>query len=184
MSARSFHRATAVKGALLLAGVALTAAACGGSSGGSSALKAAGSAAKTSGVTIATRHSSLGTYLTDSSGRTLYVFAADSMNKSNCSGSCATYWPPLTSTSSAKAMTGVTQSMLGTTKRSDGKTQITYAGHPLYYYVGDGKSGAMKGQGLNLSGGLWWIVGPSGKAITSKSGNSSGGYGGGGYGGG
>jgi predicted lipoprotein with Yx(FWY)xxD motif len=170
------------KAAIGLAAVGLAAAACGGSSGGSSALHAKPAAGGGSAVTVMTRHGSLGTYLVDGKGRTLYTFAADTANHSNCSGSCSHYWPPVISSGAAHASGGAQQSMLGTTKRSDGKTQVTYGGHPVYYYVGDGKAGDTNGQGLNLSGGLWWVESPSGKNITTKGGSSDSGYGSG-YGG-
>ena len=83
-------------------------------------------------------HSNLGTFLVDGSGRTLYLFEADKMNTSNCYSSCASLWPPLTTTSTVKAGTSVTASALGTTQRKDGTTEVTYHGHPLYYYAGDG----------------------------------------------
>jgi predicted lipoprotein with Yx(FWY)xxD motif len=165
-----------------LAAVGVLAAACGGSSGGSSLKAAANGGGGGKGVVVETKHGSLGTYLTDGSGRTLYTFAADKGTTSNCSGSCSHYWPPLLTTSSAKAAGGAKQSMLGTTKRSDGKTQVTYGGHPVYYYVGDAKAGDTKGQGLNLSGGLWWVEGSNGSPITKSSSSSNSGYGNG-YGG-
>ena len=133
-----------------------------------------------------TKQGPLGTYLTDGSGRTLYRFAADTGSSSTCTGSCAHYWPPMLAKGAAKAGSGASNSALGTTKRADGTRQVTYAGHPVYYYLGDAKPGDTKGQGLNLSGGLWWVVAPSGANITAKAGNASSssdsGYGGG-YGG-
>jgi predicted lipoprotein with Yx(FWY)xxD motif len=121
-----------------------------------------------------------GTYLTDGSGKTLYVFASDTGNTSNCTGACAAAWPPLTVSGSAKAGSGATASDVGTTKRSDGKTQVTYAGHPLYYYAGDSAAGQMNGQGINQFGGVWYIVDASGKSITAAASSSSSGTGAGG----
>jgi predicted lipoprotein with Yx(FWY)xxD motif len=92
------------------------------------------------------------TVLTDAKGLTLYWFAPDTPAQSNCNGSCAAYWPPVTGTPSAGP--GVT-GRLGTIKRSDGSTQATYNGHPLYTYVGDSAPGEANGNNLNLNGGLW-----------------------------
>jgi predicted lipoprotein with Yx(FWY)xxD motif len=93
--------------------------------------------------------------VTNAKGFTLYWFVPDTATKSNCNGSCATYWPPVKGPATAGA--GVT-GKLGTIKRSDGSTQATYNGHPLYTYVGDTAPGQAKGNGLNLSGGVWHEV--------------------------
>jgi predicted lipoprotein with Yx(FWY)xxD motif len=115
--------------------------------------------------------------LTNSAGRTLYWFALDTSTKSNCTGTCATYWPPVTGP--ATAGSGVTGTV-GVITRSDGTMQATYDGHPLYTYVGDTAPGQNKGNGLNLSGGLWHEVTVSGTAPAaspSTSTSSAGGYG-------
>jgi predicted lipoprotein with Yx(FWY)xxD motif len=111
---------------------------------------------------------SLGTILVDSKGRTLYLFQADQKNKSNCSGACLAAWPPLVTNGAAKATGSAKSSMLATTTRAGGVTQVTYNGHPLYYYVGDTKTGSTNGQGLNQFGALWYVVDPAGKAITKS----------------
>lgn len=118
--------------------------------------------------------------ITGPDGRSLYLFEKDTNGKSSCSGSCVTVWPPLTTSGKAQAGSGVSASMLGTTTRSDGKTQVTYNGHPLYYYASDSSAGQVNGQGLNQFGALWYAVSAQGKAIVSG-GSSSGGSGGGGY---
>jgi predicted lipoprotein with Yx(FWY)xxD motif len=121
--------------------------------------------------------------LTDAKGMTLYWFAPDTSTKSNCSGSCATYWPPVTGPVTAGS--GVTGT-LGTITRSDGTMQATYVGHPLYTYVGDKAPGQNKGNGLNISGGLWYemtvsgATPPAGAGAAAKATSSS--TGGGGYG--
>jgi predicted lipoprotein with Yx(FWY)xxD motif len=97
--------------------------------------------------------------LTDARGLTLYWFAPDTSSKSNCNGTCAAYWPPLTG--SPAATTGVLGT-LGTIRRSDGASQATYDGHPLYTYVGDGAPGQANGNNLNLNGGIWHEVTVSG----------------------
>ncbi|MDT7544411.1 MAG: hypothetical protein QOE99_521 [Actinomycetota bacterium] len=150
----------------------LALAAC-GSSGPYVAPAGSGGKAANNAATVSTHSGPLGTYLADSKGRTLYEFANDTSSTSTCSGSCATYWPPVTSTGAPVASAGVTGGMLGTTMRADGTTQVTYSGHPLYLYAGDAKAGDTKGQGLNASGGLWWLLSPAGARITTKSGAPS-----------
>jgi predicted lipoprotein with Yx(FWY)xxD motif len=93
--------------------------------------------------------------LTDAAGRTLYSFAPDSPNKSVCYGSCAAYWPPVTGAPTAGS--GIT-GKIGTIKRTDGTTQLTYDGHPLYTYIGDNAPGQDNGNDINLNGGLWLVV--------------------------
>jgi len=110
----------------------------------------------------------LGQIMVDDKGLTLYLFVADTGSASTCYTSCATIWPPLLTTGSPQAGTGVNASLLGTTTRTDGKVEVTYAGHPLYYFVQDKAPGDTKGQGINGFGGLWWVLGPSGAAITTK----------------
>jgi predicted lipoprotein with Yx(FWY)xxD motif len=116
--------------------------------------------------------------VTNSSGRTLYWFVPDTSTTSKCTGSCATYWPPLTGP--VTAGTGVTGT-LGTITRPDGTTQATYDGHPLYTYAGDSAPGQAKGNGLNASGGLWYEMTVSGAkpatGTSTSTSTSSGGYG-------
>src|SRR6202050_659736 len=115
--------------------------------------------------------------LTNASGKTLYWFAPDTSTTSKCTGSCATYWPPVTGPVTAGS--GVTGT-LGTITRSDGTMQATYDGHPLYTYVGDTAAGQAKGNGLNLSGGLWYEMTVSGAkpaVHASSTSTSGGGYG-------
>jgi predicted lipoprotein with Yx(FWY)xxD motif len=156
---------------LPLAAVALIAvvvAGCGGSSsataGGGSAYGAATPAPKTATGTVSTRQTKLGRVLVDASGRTLYLFEKDKGAMSSCSGACASIWPPLTA-GKAKAGTGVVAAKLGTAKRSDGKTEVTYAGHPLYTYAGDQKPGDVQGQGLDQFGAEWYVLAPDGHKI-------------------
>jgi predicted lipoprotein with Yx(FWY)xxD motif len=156
---------------LPLAAVALIAvivAGCGGSSsgttGGGSAYGNAKPAPKTATGTVSTRETKLGRILVDANGRTLYLFEKDKGATSSCNGACASIWPPLTA-GKAKAGTRVTAAVLGTTKRSDGKTEITYAGHPLYTYAGDQKPGDVAGQGLDQFGAEWYVLAPDGHKI-------------------
>ena len=109
--------------------------------------------------TVALRKTTLGTILVDARGHTLYLFEKDRNNISACNTACAAYWPPVTGTPAAGP--GVTGS-LGTIRRSDGTTQATYNGHPLYTYIGDTAPGQAHGNGLNLNGGVWHEVTASG----------------------
>lgn len=118
---------------------------------------------------MSTHSSPAGTYLTDAKGMTLYLWTADTGSTSNCSGPCAKVWAPYTTNGTPKASGDVQQSMLGTTSRSDGSTQVTYADHPLYFYDDDKKAGDMDGQGSNEFGSKWYVVGPDGSSITSSS---------------
>ena len=171
--------------------------AVGGSAAGSTAAAAAASASGPAGqANVKVLSGPLGSYLADGSGRALYVFAADGANASSCSGVCLTYWPALGGGGKPTAATGVTAGQLASFTRSGGAGQVSYAGHPLYYFALDKAAGDTKGQGLDDFGGKWSLVAPSGQPIAgtpsagtssagvSSSANSSagGGYGGG-YGG-
>jgi predicted lipoprotein with Yx(FWY)xxD motif len=126
---------------------------------GVSVARAAGPTPPPAGGTLNTAKIGGVTVLTNAHGFTLYWFAPDTATRSNCTGTCAAYWPPVTGTPLAGA--GVTGT-LATIKRSDGTTQATYDGHPLYTYVGDTAPGQAFGNGLNLNGGLWHEVTVSG----------------------
>jgi predicted lipoprotein with Yx(FWY)xxD motif len=121
--------------------------------------------ASAAGGTVKIARSPLGRILVDARGRTLYDFPPDMHGVSTCYGACAALWPPLTTAGKPHAGSGVAASLLGTTKRSDGKLEVTYGGHPLYYYVADTKPGQTTGQGLNQFGALWWVISPAGKEI-------------------
>jgi predicted lipoprotein with Yx(FWY)xxD motif len=158
----------------------LTVAACGSSAGGSaggspSSATPSTHAASASG-SLESRTIGGATVLTSAKGFTLYWFAIDTMTASKCNGSCATFWIPVKGP--AAAMSGIT-GKLGTIKRSDGSTQATYNGHPLYTFTGDSAPGQNKGNGANASGGIWHEVTVSGAAPAPSSSSSSGG---GGYG--
>jgi predicted lipoprotein with Yx(FWY)xxD motif len=159
-----------------LAAAALIAAGCGSSSSPSTTTGSASTHPGTtasSGSTLETAKIGGATVLTNAKGFTLYWFAPDTSTTSKCNGSCATFWPPVKGP--ATAGSGVTGT-LGTITRSDGSTQATYDGHPLYTYKGDTAPGQNKGNGLNASGGLWHEVTVSGTAPKpSKSKSSSGG---------
>jgi len=160
----------------LVAALLALAAGCGGSKSSSSS---GGGAA-----TVKLGGSKLGKILIDDKGRTLYLFEADKAGKSTCSGACAATWPPLTAASPSGA-DGLDSGALATTKRTDGTQQVTYHGHPLYNYAGDGTTvGSTKGEALNTFGGTWYVVDAGGKAVQPGSASdmgSSGGGGGNGY---
>jgi predicted lipoprotein with Yx(FWY)xxD motif len=121
--------------------------------------------AATGGAKVAMAKLPLGRILVDSKGITLYDFVKDKGTTSVCYGACAALWPPLLTKSKPVAGPGVRASLLGTTKRKDGKLEVTYNGHPLYYFVTDRKPGQTTGQGVNQFGGPWWVLSPAGKEI-------------------
>ncbi len=122
--------------------------------------------------------SGLGTILVDRQGRTIYLFQRDTGPTSTCSGACIAGWPAVTTHGTPRAAGGVSAGKLGVTKRSDGTTQVTYAGHPLYRYAGDAAAGETNGQGLNAFGAKWYVMGTNGSAITTQASGESGGSGG------
>ena len=126
----------------------------------------ASSSTASSATKLGTASSSLGKILVDSHGRTLYLFAKDKNGKSACSGACAAYWPPLMTSGKPRALAGVKASLLGTTRRANGRLQVTYRHHPLYRYAGDASKGQINGQGLTDFGGYWWVLSPAGNKIT------------------
>jgi predicted lipoprotein with Yx(FWY)xxD motif len=166
---------------------ALLAAACssstksGGSSSSSSGTPGSSTpAGTTNSVSVETHSGPQGTFLTDASGKTLYMFASDTATKSTCSSGCATFWPPLTTSGTPTATGGATATMLTTITRADGTKQVVYGGHPLYYYKLDTAAGDTNGQGSDNFGAKWWLVAPSGQPIMSSPSSSSSSAGGGG----
>src|SRR5947207_2241132 len=128
------------------------------------ALALAGSTT-TRGTTVKIAGSKLGRILVDSKGITLYDFVKDKGTTSVCYGACAALWPPLLTHGKPVAGPGVKASLLGTTKRKDGKLEVTYGGHPLYYFVSDRKPGQTTGQGIDQFGGPWWVINAKGKEV-------------------
>jgi predicted lipoprotein with Yx(FWY)xxD motif len=165
---------------LAVAAAAVVLAAC-SSSGTSSTGGSTSTPTSTSGPAAATAGSlktaTIGgaTVLTNAKGFTLYSFAPDTPTKSNCNGTCAQNWPPVKGPATAPGVTGT----FGTITRSDGSTQATFDGHPLYTFAGDTAPGQNKGNGLNAAGGLWHEITTSGTAPagSSSSGSSGGGNG-------
>jgi predicted lipoprotein with Yx(FWY)xxD motif len=162
---------------MVLVAAALLAAACGSSSPGPGGTSGTSSSPASSGSALKTTTISGVTVLTNAKGFTLYWFAPDTSTKSNCNGSCAQIWPPVKGP--ATAGPGVT-GKLGTITRSDGSTQATYDGHPLYTYTADTAPGQANGNGINASGGVWHEVTASGAPAPASSPSASSG-GGGGY---
>jgi predicted lipoprotein with Yx(FWY)xxD motif len=162
---------------LAVAAAAAVLAACGssGTSSGSGGTSTGSPVATTGGSSPKTATIGGVTVLTSSKGFTLYSFAPDTSTKSNCNGTCAQNWPPVTGPVTAAGVTGT----FGTIKRSDGSVQATFDGHPLYTFVGDTAPGQNKGNGLNAAGGLWHEITTSG---TAPAGSSTSGSGGGGNG--
>lgn len=146
---------------LLMVGLVLTGA-CGDSGGSGGGSGSAGPVPSATGDAVSAQSTSLGTILVDGQGRTVYVFANDKPNVSNCDGACAADWPPVAAPSPLPASLPGVSGALGTTDRSDGSHQLTVAGHPVYTFSGDSAAGQTNGQGLTLNGGLWTVVSPSG----------------------
>jgi predicted lipoprotein with Yx(FWY)xxD motif len=157
-------------GAALLAIAPLAFAACGG--GGATASTTPTKTASPT-AAVGTASTGLGTILVESQGRTLYLFKLDSGSTSRCTGPCATAWPPLLASGSPTVAGAAKASLIGTTKREDGTTQVTYNGHPLYLFVNDTKPGQTNGQGLTAFGAGWFAVTPAGNQAGSHQTGSS-----------
>jgi predicted lipoprotein with Yx(FWY)xxD motif len=120
---------------------------------------------KGSSATVGVSQSKLGRILVDGRGRSLYLFEKDKHGRSACSGVCEVYWPPLLTNGRSIAIKGAKPSLLGSIRRADGSRQVSYAGHPLYYFSGDTSRGQTKGEGLQDFGAGWYTLAPSGKKI-------------------
>jgi predicted lipoprotein with Yx(FWY)xxD motif len=115
---------------------------------------------------VKTRHGKLGTFLVDGSGHTLYLFRKDTTRRSHCSGTCAFAWPPLTTRERPEAEGKARASLLSTSRRAGGVKQVVYHGHPVYRFSGDSAPGDTNGEGLFEFGAHWYVISPSGHAIT------------------
>jgi predicted lipoprotein with Yx(FWY)xxD motif len=143
------------------------------------------------GAVVALRKAALGPILVDARGHTLYLFEKDRNGASTCNSACAKYWPPLTSHGTPHAGNGAQQSLLRLARTRNGARQVTYAGHPLYTFVGDKRAGQTAGEGLDSFGADWYAVAANGHKVeqdespSSNSGSTGGsggyGYSGGGY---
>jgi predicted lipoprotein with Yx(FWY)xxD motif len=158
-----------------LVAVALVLAACGSSSSSSTTSSSGGysTSAKTKpasdNASVKLGTSSLGKILVDGSGQTLYLWEADKGSKSMCDGGCAAAWPPLTTSGKPVAGAGITSGKLGTTKRTDGTTEVTYNGHPLYLYAGDTAPGQVNGQASDQFGAEWYVMSSAGNKVEGDS---------------
>ena len=153
-----------------VAALALAVAGCGGGGGSGGAYGGSGGAPTAAGsgtASVSLAQSDLGEILVDGQGRTLYLFEADKGTASTCDGACASAWPPLTTGDQPVAGAGVSASKLGTTTRGDGTTEVTYHGHPLYPYAGDGAPGQTTGQGSDDFGAEWHVLSAAGTPIES-----------------
>jgi predicted lipoprotein with Yx(FWY)xxD motif len=149
---------------------------CGGTTGsGNSApktpAKPAGTAGAGGGAPLdVTTNPKLGKIIVDSKGRTLYDFVIDKGTMSVCYGGCASLWPPYTTNAKPVAGPGVSAALIGMAKRKDGSSEVTYAGHPLYYYAPDQQRGQITGQALNQFGAPWYALAPNGREIRTPGG--------------
>jgi predicted lipoprotein with Yx(FWY)xxD motif len=160
---------------LAAAAVALVALAVAGCGGGDDQATAASSSSNSYTVGV-NNVAGLGKVLADSQGRTVYLFEKDTGPKSTCSGACAQEWPPVTVSGKPSAGNGVTASMLETTKRSDGTTQVTYNDRPLYRFTGDSNPGDTAGQNVEAYGAKWYVLSPAGERVEGEAKGSGGGY--------
>ena len=129
---------------------------------------ATGQASGTAAVSLAAIPGIPGKALVGRDGRTLYLFQADKNRTSACSGACAAAWPPYIVTGTPQAGSGVNQALLGTIIRPDGTMQLTYDGHPLYYFTADTAAGTAHGQAVKAFGAEWYVVGASGSKIDTS----------------
>ncbi len=126
-------------------------------------------AAQAKGAVVSTAKTTLGQIVVNSKGRTLYLFGKDRNGKSSCSGKCAVAWPPLITVGKPRFTGSAMASLLGTTKRADGRLQVTYNHHPLYTFVKDTKAGQTNGESVNALGGVWYALSPAGTKIVKAS---------------
>jgi predicted lipoprotein with Yx(FWY)xxD motif len=130
-------------------------------------------AAQAKGAVVSTATTGLGRIIVNSSGRALYLFEKDRNGKSACSGQCAVFWPPLITSGKPGVTGGARASLIGTTRRSDGRLQVTYNHHPLYTFVKDKKAGQTNGEGVNAFGAAWDAISPAGARIDKKAGSGA-----------
>jgi predicted lipoprotein with Yx(FWY)xxD motif len=123
---------------------------------------------------VAVANSGLGRVLVDARGRTLYLFEKDNHGKSACTGKCAGFWPPLITSGKPLAKAGATASLLGTTRRTDGRLQVTYDHHPLYTFANDTQKGQTNGEELDAFGAAWYAISAAGAKVEKNDVTSSG----------
>jgi predicted lipoprotein with Yx(FWY)xxD motif len=135
--------------------------------GGDSVSASQNGQARSSKTAIKMMNTRYGRMLFDGTGRALYLFTRENSSRARCYGDCAVAWPPFLARGSLTAGSGAKVRLLGTTRRRDGRRQVTYRGHPLYYYVSDTKPGQVTCQNVDEFGGTWLVVAPNGRAITA-----------------
>ncbi len=133
----------------------------------------ASSHAASAATKVGVASSGLGRILVDGRGRTLYLFEKDKHGKSSCTGQCAGFWPPLIASGKPLATAGAKASLLGTTRRPDGRLQVTYNHHPLYTFVKDKSKGQTNGEGVNAFGAEWYALSPSGAKVDKSKATST-----------
>ena len=169
---RNRSRSIGMLGAGGLAVLAAVSAGCGGG-GATAASSAPPKTASGQSATVGISNTGIGQILVNSQGRTLYLFKADQGTKSACTGACAGAWPPLLVTGKPTVGGGVNASLLGTTARPEGTTQLTYNGHPLYLFAQDQKAGETNGQGVSAFGAAWFALNPAGNQVSAQPSSSS-----------
>src|SRR6478672_10204913 len=132
-------------------------------------------AAQAKGAVVSTAKTSLGRVIVKSNGHTLYMFGKDRNGKSACSGQCATFWPPLITSGKPRVTSGARAALIGTTRRTDGRLQVTYNHHPLYTFAKDTKAGQTNGEGVSAFGAVWDAVSLAGAKIVKTSSTGGGG---------
>lgn len=170
--------AVAAAASLLLLGGACGNGGAGGGGSPSSGVPSEHGESSAKARTVAARSGAgLGKILSGGQDKTLYVFEKDKSPESTCSGACALAWPPMIVKAPPVAGEGgVRKSLLGTSKRADGKTQVTYKGRPLYFHQADQRAGQANGQGLEQFGARWFVLGTDGEAVTKKAKDGGGGH--------
>jgi predicted lipoprotein with Yx(FWY)xxD motif len=164
------RRITSLAGAAVVAVFALALAGCSNGSKASGSTPAANAGEQ---ATLDVATTGLGQILVDSQGHTLYLFAKDTGSQSECTGACAGAWPPLMATGKTTVGGGADASLVGSTTRSDGSQQVTYAGHPVYLFSGDQNPGDTNGEGVVAYGASWYAMSPAGDQITAPASNGS-----------
>ena len=171
------RKITLLIAAAAVSAMALVAAGCGSSAGRSPYSSAgygspvpAAAPTRVAAAAVGAARTPLGRVVVDGKGRTLYLFEKDTNHRSACYGQCATYWTPLLTNGKPVARAGAKQSLLGTTRRTNGSQQVTYAGHPLYRFIEDRQAGQTRGEGLVEFGAGWDVLSPAGEKIESDDG--------------
>jgi predicted lipoprotein with Yx(FWY)xxD motif len=163
-----------IAGGAAVSALAVTGGILAANSGGSGGAPAAAASSS-----VATSNTGLGQILVDGKGRTVYLFEKDTGPATTCTGSCTTYWPPVPANGTVQAKGQASTTEIGSITTPGGGRQLSYAGHPLYYFIGDKKAGDTKGQALDQFGALWYALDAGGNAVTQAASTGTSNYGGG-----